>query len=69
MCCQKLIIRQRQKCWQDLNGQCSMLGLLGKAYFVLLVEVHITRKKINFLKSFFMNYVWAGTSSSLQYFI
>ena len=36
---------------------------------MLLMKAHITRKKINLPKLFFVNYVRASTSSTLQYFI
>ena len=43
------------------------LCLLGKADFVLLMKAQITQMKINLPKLFFINYVKAGTSNSLQY--
>ena len=52
-----------------LKKRVQILGLprilSGNAYFVLLVKVRITRKKINLPKLFFINYVRVGTSSSL----
>ena len=56
-----------------LKKRVRILGLprimSGNAYFVLLVKVRITRKKINLPKLFFIDYVRAGTSSLLQCFI
>ena len=45
------------------------LGFVRKADFVLLIKAQITRKKIILTKLFFVNYVKAGTSNSLQYLI
>ena len=57
-----------------LKIACSMiLGLLwillGNADFVILLKAQITRKKINLPNLFFVNWVAAGTSNSLQYLI
>ena len=43
--------------------------MFGNADFVLLMKAQITRKKINLPKLFFVNWVRAGTRSSLQYLI
>ena len=43
--------------------------LLRNADFVLLMKAQITRKKINLPKLFFVDWVRAGTSNSLQYLI
>ena len=43
--------------------------LLEIADFVILLKAQITRKKINLPKLFFVNWVRAGTSDSLQYLI
>ena len=43
--------------------------MLGNADFVILLKAQITRKKINLSKLFFVNWVRAGTSNSLQYLI
>ena len=43
--------------------------LCGKAVFVFLMKAHVTRRKINLPKSFFVNYVKPSVKSALQYLI
>ena len=56
-----------------LKQRVQILGLLwillGIVDFVLLMKAQITQKRFNLPKLFFVNYVRADTSNSLQYLI
>ena len=45
------------------------IGLCKQRSLCVLIKAHITRKKIDLLRSFFLHYVRASARSALQYFI